>query len=133
MAEPSIRLSQASGVPFYRQIVDQVAQAIRSGALAPGTPLPSVRDLAARLLVSVITVRRAYSDLGRNRLVVLRQGAGTQVAADVAGMSREQAEAEARELLADAVHGARRLGLGPSAIREAVARLVESERGSQAG
>jgi GntR family transcriptional regulator len=117
-------LSQASGVPFYRQIVDQLAQQIRSGELAPGTPLPSVRDLAAHLLVSLITVRRAYTDLERARLVVLRQGAGTRVASDLRTASRAQAEAEARALLTDAVHGARRLGLPPSTIQGIVADLV---------
>lgn len=125
----TIKLSRATGVPYYRQVEDQLAQSIRSGALPPGAHLPSVRDLAARLLVSVITVRRAYSDLEKAGLVVLRQGAGTRVAADVAAASRGQAEAEARELLADAVLGARRLGLAPAAIQDAVARLVAGEGG----
>lgn len=45
-----IQLSDASGVPYYRQVVDQVAELVRSGQLAPGSLLPSVRDLAAQSL-----------------------------------------------------------------------------------
>ena len=52
----SLELSDASGIPFYRQIVDQLAELIRSGRLGPGTRLPSVRDLAAQTMVSLITI-----------------------------------------------------------------------------
>ena len=58
-----LTLSEASGVPFYRQIVDQLSDLIDSGTLSPDQPLPSIRLLARQLLVSVITVRRAYADL----------------------------------------------------------------------
>jgi GntR family transcriptional regulator len=74
---PPVELSGASGVPFYRQIVDQIAGLIRSGQLAPGTQLPPFRDLAPQLRVSLITVRRAYADLEQAGLIVKRQGQGT--------------------------------------------------------
>ncbi len=124
-----ITLSQASGVPYYRQIVDQTADLIRSGQLVPGTQLPSVRELAGQLLVSLITVRRAYSDLENARLVVLRQGYGTYVADDVVAASRGQALAEARAGLAAAVDRARRLGLDRGAIRAALEELLTSGEG----
>ena len=122
-----IQLSQASGVPFYRQVVDQVAQLIRSGVLEPDRQLPSVRELAAQLLVSLITVRRAYSDLEAAGLIVSRQGQGTFVAGDVQAASREQAWEEARARLAEVVAHARRLGIPPGELLQLLAGLVQPE------
>ncbi len=131
-----IRLSQASGVPFYRQIEDQLGGLIRSGQLPPQARLPSYRELAPQLLVSLITVRRAYADLEAAGLIVCRQGQGTFVAGDV-DSSRRQAVAEARELLDVAVTRARQLGLGRDALRTWVDRLLErdldTDSGSQKG
>ena len=125
MDQLPIALSQASGVPFYRQIVDQTADLIRSGQLVPGTQLPSVRDLAGQLLVSLITVRRAYLDLENAGLIVLRQGYGTYVADDVVAASRGQAEADARAAIAEAIARARRLGLDLTKIRAVLDELLE--------
>ena len=122
-----LKLSQASGVPYYRQIEDQVADLIRAGLLQPGVQLPSVRELAAHLLVSLITVRRAYSDLENAKLIELRQGHGTYVADDVDAASGEQVRAEARRALGEAVFRARRLGLEVAAIRALFEELL-SER-----
>src|SRR5512143_4223261 len=99
MGRLPIRLSQASGVPFYRQIVDQLGGLIRSGQLPPNTRLPSFRELAPRLLVSLITVRRAYADLEAAGLIVSRHGQGTFVAWEIEAASRRQALAEARAIV----------------------------------
>ena len=130
-----IRLSQASGVPFYRQIEDQLGGLIRSGRLPPQSRLPSYRELAPQLLVSLITVRRAYADLEAAGLIACRQGQGTFVADDI-DSSRRQALAEARELLDVAVTRAQQLGLGKDALRTWVDRLLEHDldsAGSQKG
>ncbi|MGV8040025.1 MAG: GntR family transcriptional regulator [Thermoanaerobaculaceae bacterium] len=130
MEKLPLKLSQATGVPYYRQIVDQVADLVRSGQLAPGALLPSVRDLASQLLVSLITVRNAYDDLENARLIVRRQGYGTYVAEHVDTASREQTLAEARTVLADAVARVRRLGLDVEAIRALVDELTATNGGS---
>jgi len=122
-----IRLSQASGVPYYRQIVDQVAGLIHSGQLAPGSRLPSFRDLAPRLLVSLITVRRAYADLEAAGLIVRRQGQGTFVAKEVEGAARKRALAEARARLETAVARARLLGLRGDPLRAFIESLLAAE------
>lgn len=93
-----LTLSQASGVPFYRQVEEQLAERIRAGELAPGAPLPSVRQLAADLLVSVITIKKAYEDLEAAGLVVSHQGRGTFVAPTAQAASREEL---LREVAAD--------------------------------
>ncbi|MCB9779229.1 MAG: GntR family transcriptional regulator [Alphaproteobacteria bacterium] len=114
MPLPRIELSQASGVPFYRQLHDQLAASIQSGALPPGTLLPSVRALAQDTLVSLITVRRAYADLEAAGLIERRQGQGTFVTEPPAD-ARQGALDDARTLLTDAVHHARLLGLDDAA------------------
>jgi GntR family transcriptional regulator len=106
-----IELSDATGVPYYRQIVDQVGQLIRSGRLSPGGQLPSVRELAASLLVSLITTRRAYADLEALGLIVRRQGQGSFVAEEIEMASHEQAIRETTERIVDAVGFGRRMGL----------------------
>jgi GntR family transcriptional regulator len=124
-----IRLSQASGVPYYRQVVDQVGELIRSGQLTPGALLPSVRELSRQLLVSLITIRRSYADLEAAGLIVRRQGQGTFVSQEVEAASRRQALGEARSQLADAVARARQLGLRGRELREFVDGLLEEEGG----
>ena len=123
-----LTLSEASGVPFYRQILEQIAELIRSGRLPAGTPLPSVRELAAALRVSVITTRRAYRDLETDGLVVARQGRGTFVAEGVEPAARLRATARARELLREAVASARRLGLTDAEQRALLDELLEDGR-----
>lgn len=125
MPDLPITLSQASGVPYYRQVVDQVSQLIRSGRIRPGSQLPSVRDLAQQLLVSVITVRRAYQDLETAKLIVLRQGQGTFVADAIEQGSRRQAVSEARTVLADAIRHCARLGLDTSTIDSLFGQLLD--------
>ncbi|MFN8095433.1 MAG: GntR family transcriptional regulator [Vicinamibacteria bacterium] len=124
-----IRLSQASGVPFYRQIVDQVAGLVHSGQLPPDARLPSFRDLAPKLLVSLITVRRAYADLEAAGLIVRRQGQGTFVASAVEGAARRRALSEAKAQLAEAFTRARQMGLRGDALRSAVEGLLEEDEG----
>jgi DNA-binding transcriptional regulator YhcF (GntR family) len=127
-----IQLSNASGVPFYRQIVDRIALSIRSGRLQPEMKLPSVRELAGRLLVSLITVRRSYADLEGAGLIIRRQGQGTFVAKEIEVATQEQTRAEARTLLADAMDHAIQLGLGEAELRIVINELL-TQRGGKDG
>jgi len=122
-----IQLSQASGVPFYRQVVDQIAGLVRSGQLAAGAQVPSFRELSVQLRVSMITVRRAYAELEAAGLLVLRQGQGTFVTDEVEPASRRRALAEARTQLAEAVARARQLGLRGAELRRHLDRLLSEE------
>jgi GntR family transcriptional regulator len=67
-------LSSSSGVPMYEQIKSQVRSAVFSGDLAAGERLPSLRQLAADLRVSIMTVTRAYNDLVAEKVVVNEHG-----------------------------------------------------------
>ena len=67
----------ASGVPVYRQIIDQILGAMASGALSPGNQLPTVRQLAVDLAVNPNTVVRAYRELEIRGVSTTQQGVGT--------------------------------------------------------
>ncbi len=69
----------SSGLPVYRQIIDQVRRMMVSGRLAPGERLPSIRELALKLRINPLTVGRAYGDLEREGLIEMRRGLGMYV------------------------------------------------------
>lgn len=73
------RRDTSSGVPFYRQIIDQVLLAVADGRLTPGTQLPTVRQLAVDLAVNLNTVAKAYREMEIRGIVDTQQGTGTFV------------------------------------------------------
>jgi GntR family transcriptional regulator len=76
-----LRLDLHSGVPVYRQIIDQVCGGIASGSLAVGDQLPTVRQLAVDLSINPNTVVRAYRELELGGLLETHQGTGTFIRA----------------------------------------------------
>ncbi len=75
----SFTIDTKSGVPFYRQIIEQVKVGIARGVLKPGDRLPTVRQLAVDLSINPNTVIRAYRELEIERLLETQQGSGTFV------------------------------------------------------
>ena len=74
-----IQLDLKSGVPFYRQIIDQVKAAMATESIEPGERLPTVRQLAVDLSINPNTVSRAYTELELTGLVETQMGSGTFV------------------------------------------------------
>jgi len=74
-----IRIDSKSGVPFYRQIIEQIKFGIARGDLAPGDRLPTVRQLAVDLAINPNTVVRAYRELEIEVVIETQQGSGTFV------------------------------------------------------
>ncbi|MCK7595351.1 GntR family transcriptional regulator [Pseudomarimonas salicorniae] len=110
--------------PMYQQIVDQITARVMAGDWAPGSSLPSIRELAADSQVSVITVRRAYEELERAGVIATRQGRGSVVAEQRALPTRLMQEELARAIEALLVC-AGRLGLSPEAVLQQVAQALE--------
>jgi GntR family transcriptional regulator len=79
-AEFLFQVFPTSGLPIYRQLVDQVRRHVASGRIAPGDFLPSVRQVASELEVNPMTVSKAYSLLERDGVVELARGQGMRVA-----------------------------------------------------
>jgi len=97
---PPFQLSQADSRPMYQQILANIKRLIFTGQWPEGHALPSIRELAVALKVSVITVKRAYQELENQRVIVTRQGLGSFVAER--GNVNEQKQAEL-VVLADAL------------------------------
>jgi len=76
----SFRLDPESGVPVYRQIIDQVLAAVAAGRLPAGEQLPTVRQVAVDLAINPNTVVRAYRELEIRGMLETQQGTGTFVA-----------------------------------------------------
>jgi GntR family transcriptional regulator len=76
----AFRLDMQSGVPLYRQLIDQVQAAIATGVLAPGDQLPTVRQVAVDLEINPNTVMRAYREMEIRGIVDTQQGTGTFIA-----------------------------------------------------
>lgn len=118
-------LSAAAAKPFYEQIVDGIRREVSSGRLAPHAPLPSFRELAEDLLVSLITVKRAYEELERAGIIYRKQGLGTFVAEQGIARSREANVDETKELLRLAAKGGREAGLRDKQILELLQHILQ--------
>ncbi len=104
-----LTIAQADPRPMYLQIIEQIRHRVAVGDWAPGQELPSIRALAVELRVSVITVKRAYSELEHAGVIVTRQGRGTFVAEDPQ-LGTTLTAAELEQQLQAAIDRARMLG-----------------------
>jgi GntR family transcriptional regulator len=75
-----LHIDPHSGLPVYRQMIDQIKYYIASGTLKPGAQLPSVRELAQRLTINPTTVVKAYNELEHEQVIEIRHGKGAFVA-----------------------------------------------------
>src|SRR5437016_6960006 len=120
------RLDAGTGVPFYRQIIDQVLLAVADGRLRPGTQLPTVRQLAVDLSVNLNTVAKAYREMEIRGIVATQQGTGTFVAARKA----EKRSAERRRALDQLVEQLLSLAVAKGFTHEELAEAVLERTGS---
>ena len=120
-------ISPAAPGALYEQIIEGIQREISAGRLRPGDALPSFRQLATDLMVSVITVKRAYEELEREGILFRRQGLGTFVSETGQDRNREARQAEASQLFQAAIASARQAGLSDreivSLVRESLANL----------
>jgi GntR family transcriptional regulator len=121
------QISPAAPGTLYQQIVDGLRREIAEGRLRAGAALPSFRGLAEDLLVSVITVKRAYEELEREGMIYRRQGLGTFVADTGTDRGREVQQLRARDLLEDAVREAVHAGISPKELVQLVQSLIRRQ------
>jgi GntR family transcriptional regulator len=103
-------VSAAAAGPLYQQIVDGIKREVLADRLTAGSALPSYRVLAEQLLVSLITVKRAYEELEREGITFSRQGLGTFVAARGNDRTRADRRGVARDALRSAISAGRQAG-----------------------
>lgn len=119
-------ISNSSPKPIYEQIADQIKNQIITGVLAPGDALPSMRLLAKDLHISVITTKRAYSDLERDGFVETVAGKGCFVAPKNREFLREEQLRKAEEALQAAVDIAKRGGITLAELDDMLALLYNA-------
>jgi GntR family transcriptional regulator len=123
-------ISQTDKRPIYLQIMEQIIQRVAVGDWAEGQAIPSIRQLAVDLQVSVITVKRAYLELEREGVIVTQQGKGSRVA-HKPGLGARLREQELQQHLEQATRIATMLGIRPrqleARLREAADRIAEKE------
>ena len=123
-------ISQSDKRPMYLQIMEQIKLRIAAGDWREDQPIPSIRQLAVDLQVSVITVKRAYLELEREGVIVTQHGKGSRVAAKP-GLGVQLREQQLEQHLQEAARIAAQLGIRPSQLeerlREAGDRLAEKE------
>jgi GntR family transcriptional regulator len=112
-----------SPVPIYEQIVAQIIFKIASGALEVGEMIPSVRELAPKVLVHPNTVAKAYQELERRRVVATRRGKGMEVTPEAPEICRTQRQEIVRSRIREALREAAASEMAAEDIRQ----LVEEE------
>ena len=116
-------LHDKSPIPIYEQIVSQVIFAVAADGLAVGEIIPSVREMAQRVLAHPNTVARAYQELERRGVVTAKRGVGMEVTADAPRLCRGQRQEIVRSHVRDALRAAVASALSLDEIR----RMVDEE------
>jgi GntR family transcriptional regulator len=119
-----LRLDFHSGVPVYRQIIDQVRGGIASGSLAVGDQLPTVRQLAVDLAINPNTVARAYRELELGGLLETHQGTGTFISAQKMKGGNAERERQLTQIITDCVARAGAAGFTVEELIEQLSGLI---------
>lgn len=124
---PPFQLSQADSRPMYQQIVENVKRLILNGEWQSGQALPSIRELAVAVKVSVITVKRAYHELENEKIIITRHGLGSFVAPH-GDVVVEQKRGELTEAIDQLIDLGQMLGLGRQELLQLIdARLKKAD------
>jgi GntR family transcriptional regulator len=121
-APPQFRLDSQSGVPAYRQIIDQVQGGLASGTLGAGDQLPTVRQLAVDLAINPNTVLRAYRELEIRGVLDSQQGTGTFIADRKVVQDEPERGRKLDQLVGEFVA---RAGAGGFTVQDLMSRLSE--------
>ena len=119
-------LSQTDGRPMYLQIMEQIKQRVAVGEWAPERRIPSIRELAVGLRVSVITVKRAYLELEREGVIVTRQGMGSFIS-QAPDLKADLHEKELEKCLETAVKLAALLGYDLDTLKDKIREIHDKK------
>ena len=120
-----IVISNGSDLPIYVQIKEQIKEQILSGELAEDEMLPSLRQLARDLKISVLTTTKAYKELEEEGFITSRQGKGFFAMSSSAGLIREHFIKETEDNLNGAIRAARRISMTDDEIVGLLKLLLE--------
>lgn len=121
--EFAFRLDSHSGVPVYRQLIDQVQAAVATKVLKTGDQLPTVRRVAVDLAINPNTVARAYREMELRGILDTQHGTGTFVADRPAERTPEEKQRLLRQLLTEVMARAGSAGFTVDEVRQALELL----------
>ena len=119
-----MKISQTNGIPIYKQIADAFRTDILAGKYKQGEYLPSIRELAKDLRISVITTMKAYEQLEAEGLVTASQGKGFYVNAQDSEMLKEQHLRKVEDSLTSAIEAAKIAGMSDEELIEMLRTLL---------
>jgi len=122
---PEFTLDTASGVPFYRQIIRRIADAVLAGTLPPGTRLPTIRSLAIQLKINPNTIAKAYAELELRGIVTTQVGSGTFISENTPEPAQAERDTLLQNLLRRTVLEFAALGIQKDEIPAALAKYEE--------
>lgn len=117
------QIDSHSGVPVYRQLMDQIRYYVAGGTLQPGNQLPSIRELAQALTLNPTTIVKAYTELEHEGVIEMHHGRGAFVAAASRRPETAEREKALRRLARQLVVESAQMG----ADRAEVMRVLEGE------
>ncbi|WP_075980242.1 GntR family transcriptional regulator [Bacillus massilinigeriensis] len=123
----NIIISNAAQEPIYEQIMSQIKGLIMKGDLTPEQALPSIRNLAKELQISVITTKRAYDELEKEGYIVTVPGKGSFIASKNKELFREARIKIVEEKIAEAVSTAKYVGITLEELKEMLTLLYEED------
>jgi len=113
-----VLISNSSQEPIYEQIYKQIKNSVILGELKPGELLPSIRNLARELQISVITSKRAYEELERDGFIETVPGKGSYVSEQSADLLKEKRMRIVEEKLNEIVADCKLLGISLAELHE---------------
>ena len=119
-----MKISQTNGIPIYKQIADAFRSDILAGKYKQGEYLPSIRELARDLRISVITTMKAYEQLEAEGLVTASQGKGFYVNAQDSEMLKEQHLRKVEDALVSAIEAAKIAGMSEAELIDTLKTLI---------
>ncbi len=120
-----IIISNSSGKPIYEQITSQIKEMIMNGTLKEGDSLPSMRNLAQQLRISIITTKRAYEELERDGFIDTFTGKGSFVSRQDQEFLREEGLRQIEQNLTLAVEKAKQCGVQLNELQDILKMLYE--------
>ena len=117
------QLDHRSGVPYYRQIIDQIRHGIATGGWQPGEQLPTVRGLAVQLKVNLNTVSKAYKELEIQKILETQQGTGTFIGDVTVNIDKKERKQKLESICTDFLNIASSYGFSAVDMIEELKRM----------
>ena len=123
-----IVISPANPDPMYKQVTDQIKDAIATRQLKPKDKLPSIREMSAELKISAITIKRAYADLENGGYIVTRSGLGSFVSDIDEAKLKEEKMKEIREEIRKLIKSGGKFGISANELIEVIREEMRGGR-----